>query len=669
MPLDAEKEIEYLRNQILDHDYRYYTLAQPVISDEEYDLLMHRLFSLEQQHPDLLTPDSPSQRVGGRPLKEFSTVTHIIPMLSLANTYNEEDIRAFDRRIAETLGIGAYRYVCELKFDGVAVTLHYHRGILTLGATRGDGMQGDDISQNLKTIRSIPLRLHAQSSVPDFCEVRGEIFMKRSDFEHMNEERLLSGEKTFMNPRNSTAGTLKLQDPKLVAQRPLNFFAYYLRCPGIDLQSHSRCLAVLEEYGLPVNKQSKICTTIDEVIAYWKTWEQNRDTLPFDIDGIVVKLDALAQQEQLGSIAKSPRWAAAFKFSSRQAETILHEIHLQIGRLGTVTPVADLEPVFLGGTTVTHATLHNAEYIKKLDIRLTDHVIVEKGGDVIPKVSSVVLEKRRKGTQTFGFPDSCPECGAKLFRPEGEANYFCENSECPAQIMGRIQHFASRGAMDIEGLGEANIEQLVLCGLLKNSADIYDLKKNRDILLAQERWGQKSVQKLLDAVEKSRKQKFHRVLYALGIRHVGASIAQRIVEKFRTIQQLESACVDELKELEGIGPQIAESVVRFFADVHNRTIVRRLKSARLTMAENEKPKAASGSLSGKVFVLTGTLTTMTRDEAKEHIESSGGKVSSLVSTKTDFVVVGADAGSKLKKARLLKIPLIDEKNFIKLITK
>ncbi|MFZ1977910.1 MAG: NAD-dependent DNA ligase LigA, partial [Bacteroidota bacterium] len=410
-------------------------------------------------------------------------------------------------------------------------------------------------------------------------------------------------------------------------------------------------------------------TAIDEVIAYWKTWEQNRETLPFDIDGIVVKLDALAQQEQLGSIAKSPRWAVAFKFASRQAETLIKGIHLQIGRLGTVTPVADLEPVFLGGTTVMHATLHNAEYVKKLDIRLTDHVIVEKGGDVIPKVSSVILEKRRKGAQAFKFPAACPECGAKLFRPEGEANYFCENSECPAQIKGRIQHFGSRGAMDIEGLGEANVEQLVLCGLLKNSADIFDLHKKKDILIDLERWGQKSVKNLLDAVEKSKKQKFPRVLFALGIRHVGANIAQRIVKKFRTIQQLESASIDELKELEGIGPQIAESIVRYFADKHNRAIVKRLTMAGVTMEEKERSMAGSDPLAGKVFVITGALTTMNRNEAKERIESSGGKVSSTVSAKTDYVVVGADAGSKLKKAQTLKIPLIDERDLIELLTK
>jgi DNA ligase (NAD+) len=667
MNSSIKKEIETLSRKILDHDYRYYILAQPKISDEEYDRLMRRLQELERQYPVLATPDSPSQRVGGQITKEFSTVTHAVPMLSLSNTYNEGEVRDFDRRVQETFGNETYRYVCELKFDGIAISLRYEDGVFVQGATRGDGTRGDDITQNLKTIRSIPLRLRSVRNGPRTLEVRGEAFMKRADFQRMNEERQLADEKIFVNPRNSAAGTLKLQDPKLVAQRPLNFVSYFLRTDDIELTSQYENLQLLRELGFPTSEHTTICPSIDHVIEYWKEWERRRDELPFDIDGIVVKVNSLQQQEQLGAVAKSPRWAVAFKFASRQAETRLKAIRLQVGRLGTITPVAELEPVFLGGSTVSRATLHNEDYIRELDIRLGDMVVVEKGGDVIPKVSGINIEKRQASAKTFRFPNQCPECHSKIFRSEGEANYYCENSECPAQVKGRIEHFACRGAMDIEGLGESVVDQFVHVGLLKNCSELYDLHTRQETILSLNRWGKKSTQNLLDAIEESKTRPFSRVIYALGLRHIGASIAQLLVDNFKTIEQLMAATETELQSIQGIGPQIAESVVRFFDDKHNRRIVDRLQAAGVQMAAVKKLIHPVQKFSGKSFVLTGALTTMTRDAAKQKIESLGGKVVASVSKNTDFGVVGTDAGSKLEKAQTLGIQLIDEKKFVNML--
>ncbi|MCX7985043.1 MAG: NAD-dependent DNA ligase LigA [Bacteroidetes bacterium] len=667
MGTSIEKEIEELRNTIREHDYRYYVLAEPTISDEEYDKLMRRLIELETKYPHLRTPDSPTQRVGGQPLKEFPTVTHRTPMLSLANAYTEEELLDFDRRVRDNIASEQIQYMCELKYDGVALSLTYDHGILVLGATRGDGISGDDITQNVKTIHSIPLRLRAAINPPTYLEVRGEVYMNRADFETMNEERRLAGEKTFANPRNSVAGTLKLQDPSLVAQRPLQFVAYYLRGDRAPLH-HSECLKQLEAYGFPTCKQSKLCHSIHEVIEYWKYWEQHRNDLPFDIDGIVVKVNSLEQQERLGAIAKSPRWAIACKFAARHAETQLRSIILQVGRLGTITPVAVLEPVYLGGTTISRATLHNEDYIRNLDVRISDFVLIEKGGDVIPKVSAVIKEKRPPSAVPYQFPPMCPVCNAPLYRPKGEINYYCENSNCPAQLKGRITHFASRGAMDIEGLGEANVEQLVDLHYLHNCADIYDLHQKQRELESLERWGKKKVQNLLDAIERSKQQPFHRVLYALGIRHVGASVAQRIVEKFCIIDKIQNATVEELTAVQGIGPEIAESIVRYFQNASNRTLIERLRKAGLQFEIQPPIETKYTTLAGKTFVLTGTLASMTRDEAKRKIESLGGRVTSSVSKNTDYVIVGTDAGAKLDKARALGITTLDENQFLAMIS-
>ncbi len=662
-----QKRIETLRSQLREHDYRYYVLAQPSISDAEYDTLMRELTELEKLHPELQSADSPSLRVGGAPTKEFPPVTHAVPMLSLSNTYSEDEVRDFDRRVRSVLGKESCEYVCELKFDGVAISLRYDRAVFIQGATRGDGIQGDDITQNLRTIHSIPLRLLGSRRERGTLEVRGEVYMKREDFRKMNEERELEGEKTFVNPRNSAAGTLKLQDPKVVARRPLKFVAYYLIGAGDASDTQFENLQLLRTMGFPVSEHSRRCRNIHEVIQYWKVWEEKRDTLPYDIDGVVVKVNSVAQQETLGAIAKSPRWAIAFKFTARSVQTILKDIVLQVGRTGTITPVAELEPVFVGGTTVSRATLHNEDYIKELGIRLGDTVIVEKGGDVIPKVSGVVRAQRPRTSKAYRFGTTCPVCGSKIFRPADEANYFCENSECPAQVRGRIEHFAHRGAMDIDGLGEAIVDQLVTLGYVRSYADLYDLEGRAKQLASLDRWGEKSTRNLLDSIRSSTSRPFTRVLYALGIRHVGAGVAQLLVRHFPSIDDLMSVTETDLEQISGVGPRIAESVVHFFVDKHNRDVIRRLRKAGLQMVERFPKSTTKSALSEKTFVLTGSLSTLTREEAKEKIEALGGKVSSSVSGNTDFVVVGEDAGSKLDKARKLGIKTLSEQEFLSLI--
>ena len=664
IPRKARQRAEELRKQLHDHDFRYYVLAEPVIADEQYDRLMRELQDLETDYPGLRSADSPTLRVGGEPTKEFRTVAHDPPMLSLANTYSDGEIRDFDRRVREILGDQKPLYVAELKFDGVAIALTYRNGALVQGATRGDGTRGDDITNNLRTIRSIPLVLRTKAKSLMNIEVRGEAFMHRNDFDGMNAGRTAAGEKAFINPRNATAGTLKMQDPKVVATRPIQISAYFLLGGGKD--RHSANLVTLRALGFPVSPHSKVCRNIEEVIGFWKRWEEKRESLPYDIDGIVVKVDSLRQQETLGTIAKSPRWAVAFKFASRQAQTRLKGIALQVGRVGTVTPVAELEPVFVGGTTVSRATLHNIDYIRELDLRIGDAVVVEKGGDVIPKVSGTVPSLRPEGTAPFAMPASCPACGSRIYREEGEANYFCENAECPAQVQGRIEHFAHRGAMDIEGLGEAAVETLVSMKLVRNVADLYALAPRKKTLVALDRWGEKSTGNLLDAIAGSRKQPFARVLFGLGIRHVGSGVAKVLASSFPSIDALAEATEEELHLTPQVGPKIAESIVHFFADKHNRDIVRRLKEAGLSMSGTAAPKKAT--LKGKTFVLTGTLSSYTREEASRLIEENGGKVVSAVSKNASFLVAGEDAGSKLARARELGIAVISEEEFTKLIT-
>ncbi len=659
------KRIAALRKELHEHDYRYYVLAEPSITDEQYDTLMRELMDLEEQYPELKSPDSPSQRVGGEPTKAFATVRHDPPMLSLANSYSEDEIREFDRRVRGLLDGQEPEYFAELKFDGIAIALTYQDGVLIQGATRGDGVQGDNITNNLKTIRSLPLRLHDPAPAYRNIQVRGEAFMRREDFDAMNRQRSAAGERPFINPRNATAGTLKLQDPKLVAQRPMHFFSYALFTSDTRLKSHAENLETLRSLGLPVNEHGKRCRDIESVIAFWRSWEEKRETLPYDIDGVVIKVNSIRQQELLGTIAKSPRWAIAFKFSARKAETLLTGITLQVGRVGTITPVAELQPVFVGGSTVARATLHNEDYIHDLDLRIGDTVVVEKGGDVIPKVSGYVPAKRPPGVVPFVMPGQCPACGSRIHRLEDEANYFCENAECPAQVRARIEHFAHRGAMDIEGLGEAAVDQLVSLGLVHSYADLYSLHKQKETLIELERWGEKSAQRLLDGIERSKSRPFNRVLYALGIRHVGEGVARLLAEQFPSIDKLAAASAEELQTISAVGPRIAESIVLFFREKHNREAIERLKEAGLTMRASARP--TTGRLAGLSFVLTGTLPSYTRDEAKRMIEANGGTVASGVSRNVKYVLAGEDAGSKLAKAKELGIPVISEDEFRRMI--
>jgi DNA ligase (NAD+) len=658
VPDNAARRAETLRTELLEHDHRYYVLAEPVISDEHYDALLRELRDLEERYPALRTPDSPTQRVGGAPTKDFPQVSHDPPMLSLANTYSADEVRDFDRRVRDLLGGESPAYVAELKFDGVAVTLRYRDGVLSQGATRGDGVHGDDITPNLRTVRSLPLRLRTDDPDLQTIEVRGEAFIERKDFEELNNRQAAEEEKLFVNPRNTTAGTLKLQDSRIVAQRPIRFFAYTLLAPAARLRSHADSLGRLRELGFPVNPHSARCGNIEEVIAFHRRWEAAREDLPYDIDGVVVKVDDLDHQRRIGAIAKSPRWAAAFKFASRKAETLLRDITVQVGRTGAVTPVAELEPVFVGGSTVSRATLHNADYIADLDLRPGDTVIVEKGGDVIPKVSGVVPGKRPRGTRPFRMPTRCPSCGSRLFRPEEEAHTYCDNSGCPAQIRARIGHFASRGAMDIEGLGDAAVEQLVGLGLVTTVADLYDLHLHREVLTGLERWGEKSTQNLLDAVRGSTSVPLHRVLFALGIRHVGAGVATVLAGEFGSLESLAGADEERLLQVHGIGPRIARSVAHFFREPHNLDLLRRLREAGLTLTAAVGRR--EGALAGMTFVLTGTLPTLTREEATRLIQENGGRVAGGVSRTVTHVLAGADAGSKLEKARALNIPILTE---------
>lgn len=659
--------MENLRQQIRDHDYRYYVLAEPIISDFEYDRLMKRLADLESKHPELITPDSPTQRVGGEPTREFPQVLHPVQMLSLSNTYTEDELRDFDKRVRTLLGNEKFEYVSELKFDGVALRLVYEDGILTLAATRGDGETGDDITANVKTIRAIPLRLNLRGEPAKFAdiEVRGEVYMNRDGFQKMNREREEAGEKTFANPRNATAGTLKLQDPKEVAKRPLRFFAYYLLSSSAKLISQWENLQILKKLGLPVSQQAQLCRNIDQVIEATRYWEKERDGLPFEIDGNVIKVNSIGQQEILGAVAKSPRWAIAYKFAARQAKTLLRDITLQVGRIGTITPVAELEPVFLAGSTISRATLHNEDYVREKDIRVGDTVIVEKGGDVIPAIVGFVSEKRLTSGKPFKFPRKCPVCSGPIIRLEGEAAYYCENYECPAQVRGRIEHFAARRAMDIDGMGESVVDQLVTVGMMKSVADIYELRDHRSDLEQLERWGKKSVDNLLSAVERSKSRPLSRLLYGIGIRHVGERTAQLLAEHFQSMDKIVGASVEELQFVSDIGPTIAESIYRFFNDRRNRELIERLRSAGLQLGEQVKKR--NGKLSGQIFVLTGALSKLTRDQAKETIEVLGGKTAESVSKNTSYVIVGESPGSKYDKAQRLKIPVLTEEEFLKLL--
>lgn len=671
MASSVEKQIENLREQIREHDYKYHILAQPSISDKEYDELVKKLEKLEKENPRLITPDSPTQRVSSDLTKVFNPVTHKIPMLSLANTYNEEELFDFDRRVRETLN-EKVEYIVEYKIDGASVSINYEKGLLKTAATRGDGTTGEEITANVRTIKSVPLRIKKDKSIQyklDDFEVRGEIFMNIEDFVKLNKERELNGEKLFANPRNSAAGTLKMQDPSIVAKRPLNIFVYSLISPGDEISSQEENLLLLKKLGFRVNASYKKCKSIEEVLKACHEFEEKRNSLEYEIDGAVVKVNLIEQQNRLGSIAKSPRWAVAFKFKAKQATTKVNGITWQVGRTGAITPVAELEPVLLAGSTISRTTLHNYDEIMRKDIRIGDTVVIEKGGDVIPKVVSVVTSERKKNSKATLPPGNCPACGTTLFKPESEVAYYCQNTECPDQVKGRLEHFASRGAMDIEGLGEALIDLFVEKGFLKSYPDIYKLKKIKNDLVSIERLGEKSISNLLNAIEKSKEKPFDKVLFAIGIRYVGAGAAKKIASHFKSIDELMEAGDEEITSIPEIGESISKSLRQFFSNKNNLRMIKDLRKAGLNFEfKKEKAKSAEQSNSffkGKTFVLTGTLSEFTREEAGEKIERFGGKVTSSVSKNTDYVLAGEKAGSKLDKANKLGIKTLSEQEFIK----
>lgn len=666
-----EKEIKSLRESIRSHDYKYHVLADPIISDIEYDRLLKQLEKLESAHPEFITKDSPTQRVGQDLTKEFKPVQHKVPMLSLANTYNEKELYDFDRRVKDALGNKEkVEYIVEFKIDGASVSLNYINGVLNTAATRGDGTVGEEITNNVRTMKSIPLRLHPNKSTRyklNDIEVRGEIFMNIKDFEKLNRERGKKGERLFANPRNSAAGTLKMLDPKEVAKRPLNNFTYTLISPGDNLNTHEENLEILNRLGFKINQNYVKCNSIESVIETSHKFESIRNSLDYEIDGAVIKVNSIAQQEKIGNIAKSPRWAVAFKFKAKQVFTKINKIVWQVGRTGAVTPVAELEPIFLAGSNISRATLHNIDEIQRKDIREGDKVVIEKGGDVIPKVVAVVLSGRKKGSKRVRAPQKCPVCKTQLFRPESEVAYYCENTKCSAQIKGKIEHFASRGAMDIEGLGEALIDIFVERKFLKSYADIYNLYKLKEKLIAIERLGEKSIENLLKAIEESKKKPFDKVLFAIGIRYVGAGVARKLAYNIKSIDNLINSSEEELVEIEDIGESIAKSVKQFFSNRNNLDMIGRLKAEGLnfSLIEERTRLVKDNFFSGKTFVLTGKLEKYTREEAGENINRLGGKLTSSISKNTDFLIAGDKAGSKLTKARNLGIDVLTENDMLK----
>ncbi|MCH6573648.1 MAG: NAD-dependent DNA ligase LigA [Bacteroidetes bacterium] len=666
MPSDIKIKIESLRKKIREHDYKYYVLTEPAVSDEEYDKLVKKLEKLEAEHPKLITPDSPTQRVGKDLTKDFKPVRHKVPMLSLANTYNEEELYDFDRRVNDALPENEkVEYIVEFKIDGASVSLNYVDGILKTAATRGDGVVGEEITNNVRTMRTIPLKLNEVKSgiyKLNDIEVRGEIFMNIKDFINLNKEREKREEKLFANPRNSAAGTLKMRDPKEVNKRPLNNFMYTLINPDDKFKSQEQNLKTLKKLGFKVNQSFVKCNNIKDVIDTCHKFASMRDNLEFEIDGAVIKVNLISHQNILGKIAKSPRWAVAFKFKAKQAFTNVNKIVWQVGRTGAVTPVAELEPVLLAGSTISRATLHNYDEIKRKDIREGDRVVIEKGGDVIPKIVSVLLSERKKKSKPVKPPAKCPVCKSPLFNPPDEVACYCENTECPAQIKEIIEHFASRTAMDIEGLGEALIDIFVDKGFLITYADVYHLKERREDLISIERLGKKSVDNLLSAIEESKNKPFDKVLFAIGIRYVGAGVARKLADYFNSIDGIINASEEDLVSVPEIGPSIAKSVKQFFKNKLNIGIIKKLKAAGLKFELNKSDfrQVKENFFTGKTFVLTGKLNAFTREEAGEKIIRLGGKVTASVSQSTDYLIAGEKSGSKKNKANELGINIMTE---------
>jgi DNA ligase (NAD+) len=677
MTLDeAKARHARLADIIRQHDHDYYVLAQPTISDPEYDRLYRELVELEAQFPQLITAESPTQRVGGAPLKEFKPVRHLLPMLSLDNTYSQEELREFVNRVQRILPVEKLDWLVEPKVDGVAINLRYENGVFSCGATRGDGTTGDDITANLKTIRSIPARLRAgDGHVPRVLEARGEVYLTKAGFQRLNEERKAAGEETFANPRNAAAGSLKQLDPRIVARRPLDIVVYGLgKVEGASVQpaTHDQMLTWLKRLGFKTPERTWHCRAADELANAIDELDKVRKGFAYETDGAVVKLNSFALREKAGFTSKAPRWAIAYKYAAEQAETRLQGVTVQVGRTGALTPVAELEPVFLAGSTIARATLHNEDYIRQKDIRVGDTVTIEKAGEVIPAVVDVVLTKRTGEEVPFRFPATCPECGSKVSRTAGVVAgdegvvWRCTNPDCPAQVRGRIEHWCGRGAMDIEGGGEVLVRQLVGAGLVRDVTDLYGLSLSA--LTGLERMGEKSARNFLDGVEASKGRDMWRVLHGLGILHVGAGVAKALGGCFPDLDSLFACSVDQLTDCEDVGGVIASSIVQWHGDERNRKLIERLRKAGVNFkSELYQPAAAAGPLAGKVFVLTGTLPSLKREEAAAKIEAAGGKVSGSVSKKTDYVVAGAEAGSKLDKAQKLGVKVINEHEFLKLL--
>ncbi len=666
MAKDVAHEIDLLRRQIREHDHRYYVLAQPAISDHQYDALLERLGALESEHPERVTPDSPTQRVGGQPIDGFTHVTHAVPMLSVDNTYDEGQLREFDARVRKGLGGGEeYRYLVDPKIDGVAVSLTYEDGLLTVAATRGDGVTGDDVTHNVRTIGSVPLRLIGDD-VPAVVEVRGEVCWPTEAFDRYNHQREAAGEEPFKNPRNGAAGTLKQLDPRNVAGRGLQLVAHgFGRIERLQAASADEVYNQFERWGIPVSPYRQIAKDVDAVVQLCHEWFTRRHQLPYETDGLVIKVDSLAQRRHLGATSRHPRWCIAYKFAAEQAESTLLSVDFQVGKLGTITPRAVMEPMQLSGTTVRHATLHNFDQVERLDVRIGDRVIVEKAGEIIPQVVRVLTEKRPPGALKIKPPTRCPVCAGEVERDAGGVYIRCINPACPAQIKERLIHFCGRNQMDIEGAGQVLVEQLVDKGLVHDYADLYGLPDRRDELLGLERMGPKSADNLLAGIEASKRQPLSRLLAALNIRHVGAATAELLAEHFGQMDAIAAATEDELTEVDGVGPELAASIHHFFASRQGAEVIARLKSAGVNMTQPRKRKAATQPFAGMTVVVTGTLERFSRQEAQDLIRQLGGKPAGSVSKKTDLVVYGDSPGSKLTKAQELGVEAIDEAEFLR----
>jgi DNA ligase (NAD+) len=660
MTADAKKRIEQLRAEIRRHDYLYYVLNQPQISDQQYDKLFAELKSLEEQHPELIMPDSPTQRVSEKPLEGFKTIRHTIPMLSIDNTYSPEELRAFDERVAKGLESRDYDYVVELKIDGLAVSLRYQKGVLVIGATRGDGSKGDDVTHNIRTIKAIPLRL--TGDVPEVLEVRGEVYMPTKSFVSLNKQKEKAGEPLFANPRNAAAGSLKLLDSRITAKRNLSFFAYATGEMTHPLaKDHYETLQAFKKLGLPLNPNIEKAKNIDEVIEICNSWDDKRDRLEYQIDGMVIKVNGLAQRDILGYSSRSPRWCISYKFAAEQAETKVESIVVQVGKGGTLTPVANLTPVLLAGTTVRRATLHNFDQVNRLDVREGDTVVIEKAGEIIPQVVEVQKERRPKGTKPFEPPKKCPNCGGDVKKDAEGVFLRCVNPHCLGQLKQRLRFFAGRGQMDIENLGEALIDQMVDAGLVKNFADIYKLTK--DDLLGLKRMADKSAQNVIDSIEASKTRPLWRLIAGLGILHIGSQTAQILAEHFGSLDSLMNASPADLDAIEQVGEKVAQSIYDYFHNERNLAVIKELLSAGVKPESPQKSKA-KGKLAGKTIVVTGTLQNFTRQQIEEAIRNAGAKTSSSVSKTTDFVLAGDNPGSKLDKANQLGVKIITEKEFM-----